>query len=51
MRDFTIYEVGPRDGLQNASFSVNSQEKIELIRSLANAGLTEMEIGSFVHPK
>ena len=51
MRDFTIYEVGPRDGLQNASFTVNTQEKIDLIRSLANAGLTEMEIGSFVHPQ
>tara|TARA_R100001163_G_scaffold46908_1_gene35246 strand:- start:2981 stop:3820 length:840 start_codon:yes stop_codon:yes gene_type:complete len=51
VRDFTIYEVGPRDGLQNASFSVSTQEKINLIRSLANAGLTEMEIGSFVHPQ
>jgi len=51
VRDFTIYEVGPRDGLQNASFTVNTQEKIDLIRSLANAGLTEMEIGSFVHPQ
>ena len=51
MRDFTVYEVGPRDGLQNASFSVNTQEKIELIRSLANAGLTNMEVGSFVHPQ
>ena len=51
MRDFTIYEVGPRDGLQNASFSVNTQEKIDLICSLVNAGFTEMEIGSFVHPQ
>ena len=51
MRDFTIYEVGPRDGLQNASFSVSTQEKIDLILSLANAGLTQMEVGAFVHPK
>ena len=51
MRDFSIYEVGPRDGLQNASFSVSTEEKIQLIRSLANAGLTDMEVGSFVHPQ
>tara|TARA_R110000824_G_scaffold400338_1_gene607646 strand:- start:15153 stop:15995 length:843 start_codon:yes stop_codon:yes gene_type:complete len=51
VRDFTVYEVGPRDGLQNATFSVSTEEKVELIRSLANAGLTEMEVGSFVHPK
>ena len=51
MRDFSIYEVGPRDGLQNATFSVSTEEKVELIRSLANAGLTEMEVGSFVHPQ
>jgi len=51
VRDFNVYEVGPRDGLQNASFSVSTEEKIKLIRSLANAGLTDMEVGSFVHPK
>ena len=51
MRDFTVYEVGPRDGLQNATFNVSTEEKVELIRSLANAGLTEMEVGSFVHPQ
>jgi len=51
VRDFTVYEVGPRDGLQNASFSVSTEEKVELIRSLSNAGLTQMEVGSFVHPK
>jgi hydroxymethylglutaryl-CoA lyase len=51
VRDFSIYEVGPRDGLQNASFSASTEEKIQLIRSLANAGLTDMEVGSFVHPQ
>ena len=51
MRDFSVYEVGPRDGLQNATFNVSTEEKVKLIRSLANAGLTEMEIGSFVHPQ
>tara|TARA_R100000152_G_C6782305_1_gene219727 strand:+ start:6134 stop:6973 length:840 start_codon:yes stop_codon:yes gene_type:complete len=49
--DFRVYEVGPRDGLQNASFTTTTDDKIQLIRSLANAGLTNMEVGSFVHPK
>ena len=51
MADFRVYEVGPRDGLQNASFTTTTDDKIQLIRSLANAGLTNMEVGSFVHPK
>ena len=51
MADFRVYEVGPRDGLQNASFTTTTDEKIELIHLLANAGLTDMEVGSFVSPK
>tara|TARA_R110000744_G_scaffold156846_1_gene272565 strand:- start:4295 stop:5137 length:843 start_codon:yes stop_codon:yes gene_type:complete len=46
-----IYEVGPRDGLQNSRFDVTTAEKITLIESLHKAGLTNMEITSFVHPK
>ena len=46
-----MYEVGPRDGLQNASFTVSTQEKIDLIHLLADAGLKHMEVGSFVNPK
>jgi hydroxymethylglutaryl-CoA lyase len=49
--DLNIYEVGPRDGLQNSKFSVSTQEKITLIEDLYGAGLTNMEITSFVHPK
>ena len=45
-----MYEVGPRDGLQNASFTTTTDDKIQLIRLLANAGLTDMEVGSFVNP-
>ncbi len=46
-----IVEVGPRDGLQNEPGSVPTETKIEFIRRLAAAGLTSIEIGSFVSPK
>ena len=47
----TIYEVGPRDGLQNESAIVDVAVKAEFIRRLADAGLTTIETTSFVHPK
>ncbi len=46
-----IVEVGPRDGLQNEKSQVQSQDKIHLIESLAQAGLKHIEAGSFVSPK
>jgi hydroxymethylglutaryl-CoA lyase len=46
-----MVEVGPRDGLQNEPGSVTSAVKIQLIGRLADAGLTAIEIGSFVSPK
>ena len=45
-----IYEVGPRDGLQNESQIVSVAHKVELIHRLVDAGATDVEIGSFVHP-
>ncbi|GII54673.1 hydroxymethylglutaryl-CoA lyase [Planotetraspora thailandica] len=47
----TIYEVGPRDGLQNESTVVPVDVKREFIGRLAAAGLTTIETTSFVHPK
>ncbi len=47
----TIYEVGPRDGLQNESVTVPVEVKREFVRRLAEAGLTTIEATSFVHPK
>jgi hydroxymethylglutaryl-CoA lyase len=47
----TVYEVGPRDGLQNESAAVASDVKIELIDRLVVAGLTAVETTSFVSPK
>jgi hydroxymethylglutaryl-CoA lyase len=47
----TIYEVGPRDGLQNEQSVVPLATKVEFIRRLVVAGLPIVEATSFVHPK
>lgn len=47
----TIYEVGPRDGLQNESALVPTAVKAEFVRRLARAGLPVVEATSFVHPR
>ena len=46
-----IYEVGPRDGLQNESTTVALDSKLEYIRLLRDAGLSEIEATSFVSPR
>jgi hydroxymethylglutaryl-CoA lyase len=46
-----IQEVGPRDGLQIESRCLNIDQKVAMIRALVDAGLREIEIGSFVNPK
>ncbi len=47
----TIYEVGPRDGLQNESAVVPVEVKAEFVRRLLAAGLPVVEATSFVHPR
>ncbi|WP_394826942.1 hydroxymethylglutaryl-CoA lyase [Pendulispora albinea] len=47
----SIYEVSPRDGLQNEKVTVSTPDKIRLIDALASAGLKRIEITSFVSPK
>jgi hydroxymethylglutaryl-CoA lyase len=47
----TIYEVGPRDGLQNESSIVPVAAKAEFIHRLEAAGLPIIEATSFVHPR
>ena len=44
----TIYEVGPRDGLQNESTSVPTELKVEFVQRLLRAGLDTVELTSFV---
>ncbi|MEP9384308.1 hydroxymethylglutaryl-CoA lyase [Nocardioides sp. KR10-350] len=47
----TIYEVGPRDGLQNEQLTIPTETKADLIARLLGAGLAPVEATSFVHPK
>lgn len=47
----TVYEVGPRDGLQNEPGFVPTEDKIALIDLLSATGLTRIEATSFVSPK
>ncbi len=47
----TIVEVGPRDGLQNETVTVPTEDKVRLIITLVEAGLTRVEATSFVHPR
>lgn len=49
--EVTVYEVGPRDGLQNESRVVSTEDKLALITALADAGLKRIEATSFVSPK
>src|SRR5436190_21705560 len=50
-KEVRVVEVGPRDGLQNESKTVPTEKKAEFIRLLAAAGLKDIEVASFVHPK
>lgn len=46
-----VYEVGPRDGLQNEARFIPTEDKLSLIQSLLDAGLPRVEVTSFVHPR
>ena len=46
-----LVDVGPRDGLQNEKQPVPAEIKIGLVHRLQDAGLTEIEVTSFVSPK
>jgi isopropylmalate/homocitrate/citramalate synthase len=50
-RRVRIYEVGPRDGLQNEATPLPTATKLEYIRLLGAAGLREIEATSFVSPR
>jgi hydroxymethylglutaryl-CoA lyase len=47
----TIWEVGPRDGLQNEKTAISLDTKLEFLGRLADAGLRVIEATSFVHPR
>ena len=46
-----IFEVGPRDGLQNEKHRIATRDKIALIDCLSAAGFARIEVASFVSPK
>src|SRR2546421_385502 len=47
----SVYEVGPRDGLQNELRTLASKDKVKLIEALVRAGLKRIEASSFVSPR
>ncbi|MCB0075597.1 MAG: hydroxymethylglutaryl-CoA lyase, partial [Caldilineaceae bacterium] len=47
----TIFEVGPRDGLQNEKRLIPAEDKIRLVDLLSDCGFTKIEVTSFVSPK
>ena len=47
----TVYDVGPRDGLQNEPEILDVEVRAELVRRLVEAGLPAVEIASFVDPR
>ncbi|SSW64277.1 Hydroxymethylglutaryl-CoA lyase YngG [Achromobacter veterisilvae] len=50
-QEVRLCEVGPRDGLQMAKGMMPAADKLRWIRQLADAGLREIEVGSFVSPR
>jgi len=46
-----ITDVGPRDGLQNQPKILAIDERVALVRAIADAGVAQIEVGSFVSPK
>ena len=47
----SLYEVGPRDGLQNESHKISTAAKIALVDLLSSAGFSHIEVTSFVSSK
>ncbi len=51
MPDVTLFEMAPRDGLQNEARIIPTADKIALIDMLSDCGFTKIEVASFVSPK
>jgi hydroxymethylglutaryl-CoA lyase len=49
-RNVTLMEVSPRDGLQNESVLLTTDQKLELIQHALDAGFRRIEVTSFAHP-
>ena len=46
-----LFEVGPRDGLQNEKRLISTSDKIKLVNMLSDCGFSHIETSSFVSPK
>lgn len=51
MNKIEIVEVGVRDGLQNEPHVFSTENKLEMVRRLLEAGVKRLEVASFVHPR
>ena len=50
-KQVTICEVGLRDGLQNEKVVLTTEQKVDLLKGLIDAGFKVIEVGSFMNPK
>ncbi len=50
-KSITIFEMGPRDGLQNEKTEIKTSDKVKLVDLLSGCGLTKIEVTSFVSAK
>lgn len=50
-KEVTIYEVGPRDGLQNEALVLPTTLKLQLVKRLIRSGVPAIEVASFVRPE
>lgn len=51
LKQVTIFEVGPRDGLQNEKRLIPASDKIRLVDMLSGCGFSKIEVTAFVSPK
>lgn len=50
LEPISIYEVGPRDGLQSFDREIPLRQRVKLVKKLRKAGISQIEVGSLVHP-
>ena len=50
-KNIKVTEVGPRDGFQSEKTILKTEDKVEIINNLIDAGFPRIEVSSFVSPK
>ena len=50
-KNIKVTEVGPRDGFQSEKTILKTEDKVEIINKLIDAGFPRIEVSSFVSPK